>query len=82
MKPSDSPERRSDLLGRLQETEDRHNAAELESQAAQTYRVDGEQIRALREAIEELRIAIDETRQMNFQMRDCFRDLLAELRRS
>jgi hypothetical protein len=79
--PKDGANRRADLLGRLQETDDRHDAAELERQEADDL-ASGPELRLLRQAIEELRAAAAETRQLNAEMRQGFLALIEELRRS
>jgi hypothetical protein len=87
-KPNDGAERRADLLGRLQETGDRHDAAELqqEQQRQELQRKAAEEsnlseVQLLRRAIEELRAVAAETRQLNAEMRASFQGLIAELRR-
>jgi hypothetical protein len=77
---NESAERRADLLSRLQETGDRHDAAEQDRQDAEERAV-GPEVRLLRQAIEELRSAAAETRQLNAEMREGFLALLEEIRR-
>ena len=61
-KSGDSAGRMADFLGRLQETGDRHDAAEQESQAVADDRATGNEMRHLRLVIEELRLAAEDTR--------------------
>ena len=81
-KPSDSADRRADLLGRLQETDDRHGAAEQVRQSAHDDRAVGSEMKLLRQVIEELRAAAEDTRRMNAEMRQSFFEFLEDLRRS
>jgi hypothetical protein len=78
--PSDGAERRANLLGRLQETDDRHDAAEQQRQAAADDKATGNEMRHLRLVIEELRAAAEDTRRMNAEMRQSFFEFLEDLR--
>lgn len=72
-------DRRADLLDRLQETGDRHDAAELERASVGTNRGAEE---LLRQAGQELRVVAAELRQMIAEIRQGVAELLAELRDS
>ena len=81
-KPSDGADQQGGLLGRLQETDDRHDAAEQVRQSAKDDRAVGSEMRLLRQVIEELRDAAEDTRRMNAEMRQSFFEFLEDLRRS
>ena len=81
-KSGDSAGRMADFLGRLQETGDRHDAAEQESQAVADDRATGNEMRHLRLVIEELRLAAEDTRRANAEMRQAFFELIEDLRRA
>lgn len=70
-------DRRADLLDRLQETGDRHDAAELERASVGATRGSED---LLRQAGQELRVVAAEVRQMIAEIRQGFAELLAELR--
>jgi hypothetical protein len=78
----DGAERRAHLLGRLQETDDRHAAAEEECQAAARDRATGNEMRSLRLVIEELRAAAEDTRRLNAEMRQALFELIEDIRRA
>jgi hypothetical protein len=78
--PSEGAERRANLLGRLQETDDRHGAAEQQRQADVDDRATGSEMRHLRLVIAELQAAADDTRRMNAEMRQAFFEFLEDLR--
>ena len=80
-KSRDGADRRAELLGRLQETGDRHDAAEQERQDAND-RAASPESRLLRQAIDELRAAAAETRELNAEMRQGFLALIEEIRRA
>ena len=68
-KSTDGADRWADLLGRLQETDDRHGAAEPVRQSAHDDRAVGNAMKLLRQVIEELRAAAEDTRRVNAEMR-------------
>jgi len=78
--PSEGAERRANLLGRLQETDDRHDAAEQQRQAMADDKATGAEMRHLRVVIAELQAAADDTRRMNAEMRQAFFEFLEDLR--
>jgi ABC-type transporter Mla subunit MlaD len=75
---NDGANRRADLLDRLQETGDRHDAAELKRTIAKTDQ--GRPEEALLRAAEELMAVAAEVRQMVAEIRRGFAELLGELR--
>ena len=78
--PGEGADRRADLLSRLQETDDRHGAAEQQRRAEADDRATGDEMRHLRLVIEELRAAAEDTRRMNAEMRQAFFEFLEDLR--
>ena len=81
-KSNEGSDRVADLLGRLQETGDRHDAAEQQRQTASDDRATGNEMRHLRLVIEELRAAAEDTRRVNAEMRQGFFEFLEDLRRA
>ena len=79
-KSSEGAERRANLLGRLQETDDRHDAAEQQRQASADDRATGNEMRHLRQVIAELHAAAEDTLRMNAEIRQSFFELFEDLR--
>jgi hypothetical protein len=79
--PSEGAERREELLNRIQETDDRHDAAQQEADA-KGERINSNDTHQLRLAIEELRSAAADTRRANAEMRQEFFEFLQDLRKA